>query len=120
MLTVQSVTVDCHSPAVLADFWAEMLDWQITYQSDVEVVIEPKNRELVVSPDILFIKVPDEKLVKNRLHFDLRPDNQAVEVARAEALGAERIEIGQSADPGTNWVVMADPEGNEFCILRAL
>lgn len=120
MLTVQCVTVDCHNPSLLADFWAEMLDWRITHQSDTEVVIEPKNAELVISPDILFIKVPDEKLVKNRMHFDLRPDNQAVEVARAESLGARRVEIGQSADPGTSWVVMADPEGNEFCILRAL
>lgn len=120
MLTVQCVTVDCHNPALLADFWAEMLDWQITEQSEVEVAIEPRNRAIVLSPDILFLKVPDEKLTKNRMHFDLRPDNQAVEVARAEALGAVRIEIGQSADPGTTWVVMADPEGNEFCILRAL
>lgn len=120
MLTVQCVTVDCHNPALLADFWAELLDWQVTQSSETEVVIEPRNPQLVVAPDILFIKVPDEKLVKNRLHFDLRPDLQMVEVARAEALGAKRIEIGQSADPATTWIVMADPEGNEFCILRAL
>ena len=120
MLTFESVTFDAHNPGLLADFWAEMLDWEITMQNDVEVVIEPKQKGLVVSPEILFLKVPDDKVVKNRLHFDLRPDNQAVEVARAEALGARRIEIGQSLDPDTTWVVMADPEGNEFCILRAL
>jgi len=120
MLTVQCVTLDCRNPAVLADFWSEMLDWKITHQSETEIVIEPRNTDLVLSPDILFIKVPDEKLVKNRMHLDLRPDSQAVEVARAEALGARRIEIGQSQDAATTWVVMADPEGNEFCILRPL
>ena len=57
--------------------------------------------------------------MKNRLHLDLRPDDQAAEVARLEKLGAKKIEIGQSADPDTTWVVMADPEGNEFCVLRA-
>ena len=58
-------------------------------------------------------------MVKNRFHLDLRPDDQDVEVARAESLGARRVEIGQSDDPNTTWVVLADPEGNEFCILRA-
>lgn len=120
MLTIQSVTVDCHDPMLVAEFWAEMLDWEITQASADEALLKPRNASLVVSPDILFLKVPDEKLVKNRLHFDLRPDNQAVEVERALALGARQVEIGQSADPATTWVVMGDPEGNEFCILRAL
>ena len=66
------------------------------------------------------MKVPDSKVVKNRLHLDLRPDNQEEEVARLEKLGAKRIDIGQNSDPDTTWVVMTDPEGNEFCILRAL
>ncbi len=120
MLTIECVTVDCHNPARVADFWAEVLDWEVTQASDTDVVVEPRNRGLVLSPVLLFLKAPDTKVIKNRLHFDLRPDNQAVEVARAEALGATRVEIGQSADPATTWVVMADPEGNEFCILRAL
>lgn len=58
-------------------------------------------------------------MVKNRLHIDLRPDDQEAEVARAERLGARKVDIGQSRDPDTSWVVLADPEGNEFCILRA-
>jgi predicted enzyme related to lactoylglutathione lyase len=120
MLTVECVTADCHNPALVADFWAELLDWEVTQSSETDVVLEPRNRALVVSPLLLFLKAPDAKVIKNRLHFDLRPDNQAVEVARAEALGATRVEIGQSADAATTWVVMADPEGNEFCILRAL
>jgi hypothetical protein len=62
--------------------------------------------------------VPESKTVKNRLHLDLRPDDQDAEVARFEELGARRVDVGQSGEE--TWVVMADPEGNEFCILRAL
>ena len=56
--------------------------------------------------------------MKNRVHLDLRPADQALEVARLEALGAQRVDVGQ--DDSVTWVVMADPEGNEFCVLRAL
>ncbi len=71
-----------------------------------------------VSPDLLFLKVPEAKTVKNRLHLDLRPDEQGAEIARLEAIGAARVDIGQSGTQ--SWVVMADPAGNEFCVLRAL
>ena len=74
--------------------------------------------EAGVSPDILFLRVPEEKSVKNRLHLDLRPDDQAAEVERLEGLGARRASIGQTAE--VTWVVLADPDGNEFCVLRAL
>ena len=67
--------------------------------------------------EILFIGVPEEKVVKNRLHLDLRPDDQAAEVARFERLGAHRVDVGQSAD--VTWVVLADQEGNEFCVLQS-
>ena len=67
-----------------------------------------------MSPDLLFLKVPEPKREKVRLHIDLRPEDQAAEVARAEAMGATRVDIGQG-EP--TWVVLADPEGNEFCIL---
>ena len=79
-----------------------------------EVTIEPADRN---GWRILFLEVHDERKVKNRLHLDLRPDDQDAEVARVEKLGAKRIDIGQG--PEVTWVVMADPEGNEFCILRA-
>ena len=62
--------------------------------------------------------MPEPKTEKVRLHIDLRPDDQAAEVARAEAMGATRVDIGQGDD--VTWVVLADPDGNEFCILRAL
>jgi hypothetical protein len=58
--------------------------------------------------------------VKNRIHLDLRPDDQDAEVARFESRGATRVDIGQEGNPDVTWVVLADPEGNEFCILRAL
>jgi predicted enzyme related to lactoylglutathione lyase len=121
-LRLQCITIDAENPKRLADFWAAALDWKITYEDEIEVSIEllDGSPEVGRIPDILFIKVPDKKVVKNRLHFDLRPVDQLAEVARLEALGAKKVEIGQSEDPGTSWVVMADPEGNEFCVLRAL
>ena len=121
-MRLQCITVDAHDPRALAQFWAEVLGWKIGEGvNDIEVWIErelgdPKNTGF---PDILFLKNSDVKSVKNRLHLDLRPDDQDAEVRRLEKLGAKRIEIGQSADPDTSWVVMADPEGNEFCVLRA-
>ena len=65
----------------------------------------------------MFLKVPEAKAVKNRLHLDLRPKDQAAEVARLEALGARRVNVGQGP---VSWVVMADPDGNEFDVLRPL
>jgi predicted enzyme related to lactoylglutathione lyase len=120
-LRIQCITIDCHDPLKVAQFWAAALDWQITEQDEIEVVIElldgsPEQGRI---PDILFLKNPDKKVGKNRLHLDLRPLDQAAEVARLEALGATQIEIGQSVYEETTWVVMADPEGNEFCVLRA-
>jgi predicted enzyme related to lactoylglutathione lyase len=121
-LRLQCITIDAENPKRLADFWAAALDWKITYEDEIEVSIEllDGSPEVGRIPDILFIKVPDQKVVKNRLHFDLRPEDQLAEVARLEVLGAKKVEIGQSEDPDTSWVVMADPEGNEFCVLRAL
>ena len=115
----QCMNVDCADPGALGRWWAELLGWRITFDEADEVVNEPPegSPEDGVSPDILFARVPETKQVKNRLHIDLRPDDQAAEIARAEALGAQRVDVGQSDD--VTWVVMADPEGNEFCILRA-
>jgi hypothetical protein len=113
------MNVDSVDPGPLARWWAELLGWRITFEQTDEVVLEPPegSREDGVSPDILFFRVPEPKQVKNRLHIDLRPSDQSLEVARAEALGARRVDVGQSE--AATWVVMADPEGNEFCILQA-
>jgi len=116
----QCMNIDSVDPASLARWWAGLLGWRITFEEPDEVVLEPPtgSPEDGVSPDILFARVPETKQVKNRLHIDLRPDDQTLEVARAEALGARRVDVGQT--DAVTWVVMADPEGNEFCILRAL
>lgn len=120
-LRIQCITVDCENPQKLAEFWSAALDWKITEADEIGVVIEllDGSPEAGRIPDILFLKNPDNKSVKNRLHFDLRPINQEAEVARLEALGAKQIEIGQADEPEATWIVMADPEGNEFCVLRA-
>jgi hypothetical protein len=116
----QSVCIDSQDPGPLARWWAELLGWRITLDEDDEVALEPPegSPEDGVSPDLWFARVPEAKAVKNRLHIDLRPDDQSAEVARAEAMGARRVDVGQG--PAVSWVVLADPEGNEFCILRAL
>jgi hypothetical protein len=116
----QNISVDCNDPATLGRWWAELLGWRITFEEADEVALEPPagSAQDGVSPDILFLRVPEPKTVKDRLHLDLRPDDQAAEVARAESLGARRVDVGQSDED--TWVVLADPEGNEFCILRGL
>lgn len=120
-IRIATLTVDCADPAPIARWWAGALGWHITYEGDDECVIEPSaepHPDDCAVPCLLFIKVPDAKSAKNRLHLDLRPDDRDAEVARLEALGAKRIDIGQ--EPDVTWVVMSDPFENEFCVLRAL
>lgn len=122
-LRIQCITIDCHDLDRVASFWEAALGWRRTFADEEEVALEPPAGELGdgLLPDLLFIKVPDEKVVKNRVHLDLRPGgdqpDQEAEVARLEQLGATRLDIGQGE---TRWVVMADPEGNELCVLRPL
>jgi catechol 2,3-dioxygenase-like lactoylglutathione lyase family enzyme len=119
-IRVQCLCVDTTDPDRIARFWAGALGWRRTHDSADEVVLEPPegSAEDGVAPDLLFLRVPEGKTVKNRLHLDLRPDDQAAEVARLEALGATRTSVGQGGD--VSWVVMADPDGNEFDVLRPL
>jgi hypothetical protein len=120
MLRIQSYTFDAHDPQAIANFWEAALGWRRTYDDPEEVVLEPPagSPEDGVVPDVLFVKVDDDKVVKNRIHLDLRPADRDAEVARLEALGATRVSIGQGDE--VTWVVLADPDGNEFCVLRAL
>ena len=120
MLRIQNLSVDARDPDAVAAFWSAALGWRRTYDTPDEVVLEPPagSPEDGVSPDVLFLRVPEGKSLKNRLHLDLRPDDQAAEVTRLEQLGARRVSVGQGED--VTWVVMADVEGNEFCVLRAL
>ena len=103
--------VDCKDPASLARFWSSILDWPVKEEDGDWAYIEG-----AAEPGIFFIKVPEGKSVKNRLHIDVRPTegSRDEEVERALGLGATRIDIGQGEQ---TWVVLADPEGNEFCIL---
>jgi catechol 2,3-dioxygenase-like lactoylglutathione lyase family enzyme len=119
-LRIQCVCIDTADPAGLATFWESALGWRRTYQEEDQVVLEPPagSPEDGIVPDLLFLRVPEDKAGKNRLHFDLRPPDQAAEVARLEGLGARRADVGQKAD--VSWIVMADPAGNEFCVLRSL
>ena len=119
-LRIQCLCVDTTDPARLAAFWQAALGWRRTFAQDDQVVLEPPegSPEDGVAPDLLFLRVPEEKAGKNRLHLDLRPGDQAAEVARLEGLGASRADVGQG--PDVSWVVMADPDGNEFCVLEPL
>ncbi|MGA2825007.1 MAG: VOC family protein [Streptosporangiaceae bacterium] len=118
-MRIQCLCIDSAEPARIAAFWQSALGWRRTFEKEDEVVLEPPagTPEDGIVPDLLFLKVPEGKAVKNRLHLDLRPRDQAAEVARLEALGARRIDIGQGA---VSWVVMADPDGNEFDVLQPL
>lgn len=119
-LRMQCICVDCTDPVSLGRWWAEMLGWRLTHQEPDQVVLEPPagSPQDGVSPDLVFLRVPDPKSGKSRLHIDLRPDDQLAEVARALEMGASPVDIGQTGEE--SWTVLADPEGNEFCILRAL
>jgi len=118
-IRIQCLCIDTGDPAKIASFWQPALGWRRTFEAEDEVVLEPPEGSLEdgVAPDLLFLKVPEGKVVKNRLHLDLRPGDQAAEVARLEALGARRVSVGQGE---LSWVVMADPDGNEFDVLRPL
>jgi predicted enzyme related to lactoylglutathione lyase len=118
-LRVESLVVDRHDPERLARFWSDALGWPITDQSDEEWVVRAPEGDAGTGavPELLFGRNPDRKVVKNRLHLDLRPRDQAAEVERLIALGARHADIGQGDD--VPWVVLADPEGNEFCVLKA-
>ncbi|MDQ3479883.1 MAG: VOC family protein [Actinomycetota bacterium] len=114
-------TVDCSDAFALSAWWREVL----AYGEDPDDPNEAGDEEcMIYSPDrthrLLFIEVPDTKQTKNRIHFDLRPSEQTrdEELAGLVGLGATQVADRRRQD-GTGWVVLADPEGNEFCILRS-
>ena len=119
-LRIQCLVISTVDPVRLADFWQPALGWRRTEEGPDEVALEPPagSPEDGVAADLLFLRVPEAKSGKNRLHLDLRPQDQAGEVARLEALGARRVDVGQG--PDVSWVVLADPDGNEFCVLKVL
>ena len=120
-LVISNLAVDCAEPRKLASWWAEALGWQIVEDpqadaADDEVGIAPADGS---ATNLLFLRVPEAKSVKNRLHLDVRPphgSDQETELARLLAIGARPADVGQGSQ--VPWVVLADPEGNEFCLLR--
>ena len=118
---VSHTTVDCANAYELSEWWKQLLGY-VDLDGDPNL---PGHEEcLIQRPDgghqLLFIEVPDVKQGKNRIHLDLRPTEgtRDAELARLTELGASVVADRRNAD-GTGWVVLADPEGNEFCILRS-
>lgn len=114
--------IDCREPRAVAGFWSQALDYDILDDEPGLVTIGPRDSPVPgqgrapVPVVLTFARVPEGKVVKNRLHLDLRPvgTSQEAEVLRLLRLGARRADVGQGQ---CSWVVMADPEGNEFCVL---
>lgn len=118
-LHIDTITIDCRDEHEQARFWAAALGWEMVVDSDGDRMIVPTSDNSAATPGafpVLFQEVPEPKVGKNRHHFDLAPDDQDAEVARLEQLGATRVDIGQK---DVSWIVMADPEGNEFCVLSS-
>ncbi|MFE0640271.1 VOC family protein [Streptomyces sp. NPDC058877] len=114
---VRHVTIDCADAYSLASFWAAALDTELgddDRPGDPEALVESAGVSL------LFIRVPEAKSVKNRVHLDLQPQDRTrdEEVERLVALGATPVHDRRNQD-GTGWVTLADPEGNEFCVERS-
>jgi hypothetical protein len=115
------LTIDCADPGGLARFWCSVLDYEVHDEDDGIVTIAPPvpegNHRGPVPPTLTFAHVPEGKTVKNRVHLDVSPTDreQDEEVRRLLDLGARHADVGQTGDE--SWVVLADPEGNEFCVL---
>lgn len=113
-LAWEQVIVHSSDPAALGQWWAHALGWVVVHSSADEFEIRPAPDR---TPGLDFVRLDEARTAKSRLHLDFRPDDQEdqdAEVARLLAHGARRVDIGQGDRP---WVVLADPEGNEFCVL---
>jgi hypothetical protein len=109
----EQVIVGARNPAELGRWWQDALGWVVVNEDPEEYEIRPAPEQL---PGLLFVPVPEAKSIKNRLHLDFRPDDRDAEVERFLSLGATRADVGQGEQ---SWVVLADPEGNEFCVLSS-
>ena len=120
------VIFDCHDLTRSSNFWCNALGYEQVSAGEGWIAIRSPGEKLTdemlskspQSPALAFVLVPEDKILKNRVHIDLTPiDCSQEEVRRLMELGAHRIDIGQS---GTSWIVMADPEGNEFCVMESI
>ena len=117
---IRNIDIDCTDPYALAGFWSEVLGYRRhddDHPGDPEAVLLPPDG---TGPVVLFLRVPEAKTVKNRLHIDLQPTDRTrdAEVDRLLGLGATLVDDRRRPD-GTGWAVLADPEGNEFCVERS-
>jgi hypothetical protein len=115
-LRIDTVTIDARDPQSLARWWAGALGYEVVEDAPDEIAVRPPGEADGMT--LLFVDSPDTKTVKNRIHLDLRPDDRDAEVDRLLSMGARHVDIGQTGEE--TWVVLADPEGNELCVLRAL
>ncbi len=114
---VAAILTDCADPAALARFWVDAAGWRVTYAEDHIVGLRSPGGS---GPYLEFLRVPGGKQVKNRIHPDVAPysgEDPALEVARLRSQGARLADVGQAGDE--SWTVLADPEGNELCVLSA-
>ncbi len=119
---IRTLTIDCHDPYALAQFWQQVLEGYAEDPDDPNNPDDPAAllRGPLGAPGLLFIPVPEAKSLKNRLHLDIAPTDATRddEVVRLVRLGATLVDDRRNPD-GTGWAVMADPEGNEFCVMRS-
>ena len=109
-------TLDCADPQRLATFWAEALHYRAGQYHHPYLVLSDPTRK---SPALVLQKVPERKQGKNRMHLDLFGSDIELEARRVESLGARRLSTQPVTGPtGDRWIVMADPEGNEFCVCQ--
>jgi Glyoxalase-like domain len=106
---IAALAIDCHDPSTLAHWWSRLLGGQVEVDADGATLQTPGGLA------IDFLRVPDTKTVKNRLHLDLRSTDLAEATTQALAIGATRADDIYAGD---RWQVLRDPEGNEFCLLR--
>ncbi|MDQ6848322.1 MAG: VOC family protein [Candidatus Dormibacteraeota bacterium] len=113
---LREVNIDCADPKRVATFWSQVLDWPLSEAPTGEFWISSTGEPWAPPPLLVFARVPESKTVKNRVHIDVNPSgaDQAEELQRLLSLGARHVDIGQGDVP---WVVLADVEGNEFCLL---
>jgi predicted enzyme related to lactoylglutathione lyase len=107
------LVLDCADPNALAQFWAAALDYAVVGEAGSYVALVPNERP---GPKLLLQRVEEAKVVKNRMHLDIEMPDIEAEAARLEAHRATRVQPETHSEHGTTWILMADPEGNEFCV----
>ena len=113
--SLTEIVIDCNDPQLVAEFWSAVLDWPLQKTETGDLWLSATG-DFTARPFIVFEPVEEIKTIKDRIHIDVSPTgcDQAEELERLLSLGAVRVDIGQGETP---WVVLADPEGNEFCLL---